>query len=65
MTKAIKKGDILRHKSTKRCYQVVMFTDVVTVADVESIAEKGVTGLLLGDFWKLSANYLKENFELL
>jgi hypothetical protein len=61
---AIKKGDFVKceiESMNGKIYQVVMFTDIVYLVEVEKIAN-GLESLNINDFWKVSGKYFAANF---
>lgn len=61
---AIKKGDFVKceiESMNGKIFQVVMFTDLVYLVEVEKIAN-GLESLNINDFWKVSGKYFAANF---
>jgi len=61
---AIKKGDFVKcevESMNGKIYQVVTFTELVYLLEVEKIAN-GLESLTDCDFWKVSGKYFQANF---
>lgn len=60
---AVKKSQFIKNDKNGKTYQIVDFTELVYLVELDAIAN-GLEKLTAADFWKVSGNYLKNNFSV-